>query len=136
MSAPVQPDAPTMELVPFAKAIIGSRYSWVRLNDSIDMAISAAHWIEQWTPTRFVVDGQPVDVHRSLARMRQVLQDLGVLDDEGDQNPFPLLETSLEGTVRGVVERWGRADESVRAAAGVWLTASLDALAVAVARDV
>lgn len=126
------PAAPSIDFATFVKAVIGSRYQWVRLNDSIDMAVSSAHWIEEWTPLRFTADGKPVNVHGSLARMRHLVADLGVLEDEGDQNPFPLLEKSLEGTVQGVVERWGRANDATRQSVGVWLCASLDALTAAV----
>lgn len=125
--------APTLDFATFAKAIIGARYQWMRLKDSIDMAAGSAHWIEEWTPLRFTVNGAPVDVHRSLNGMRRLMEDLGVLEDEGDQNPFPMIVTSREGAicVPEVVDRWGRASTETREAVGVWLCAALDALAVA-----
>lgn len=89
-------EQPCLDFDTLVRAVIGSRYQWVRLEDAVDMATVTARVLVDNDAATVTVDGDALDVHRSVGAMRRLVDARGLLDDEGGHDParpraYPML---------------------------------------------
>lgn len=79
---------PALEFDALVQAVVGSRYQWVRLDDAVDMATSAARALVGAGAATLTINGVPFDVHHhSMGALRRLVSARRLLDDEAEHDP-------------------------------------------------
>lgn len=86
-----------LEFDDLVRAVLNSRYQWIRLDDAVDMATNTARNLVDAGATVVVINGCGVDVHQSPSAMRRLVEQRGLLKDEAEHDPGRPVPTPPRG---------------------------------------